>query len=162
MVRSKQMPSVKLPKSLLTTIQTAFKLEAKRLCRDIATILQKPEKELIEKVLQSQCTLQILEDNDETHSCPILIRHSVVLERCRRPCLLGTGLCIHHQSTTTIPEVPSSLKTLTRIECSSDHTAPLWCDETTGYVYGTDGAQVGWYKNERLTLVEFEEEEETI
>jgi len=159
MSRSKQMPAIKLPKSLLTTIQTAFKLEAKRLCRDIATILQKPEKELIEKVLQSQIALEILEDNDETHSCPILIQHSVVLERCRRPCLLGTGLCIQHQSITTIPEVPSSLKTLTRIECSSEHTLSLWCDESTGYVYGTDGTQVGWYKNERLILVEFGEEE---
>jgi len=148
------MPTVKIPSSLFDTLQSAFKLEAKRICKSVATILQKPEKEVLDKILKSQVQLMILEDREETNSCPILLQHTTVLERCRGPCILGTGRCIKHQSIQSIPELPSTLKQLTRIECTTDTTDPLWCDEATGFVYTSSGVHTGWYSNERLTLFE--------
>jgi len=153
------MPTVKIPSSLFDTLQSAFKLEAKRICKSVATILQKPEKEVLDKILKSQVQLMILEDHEETYSCPILLQHAMILERCRGPCILGTGRCIKHQSIQSIPELPSTLKQLTRIETTTDTTDSLWCDETTEYVYNTAGIHIGWYRNEQLTLVEFEEED---
>jgi hypothetical protein len=152
------MPTVKIPSSLFDTLQSVFKLEAKRICKDVAKILQKPEKEVLDKVFQSQIILQVLEDHEETLSCPVFLKHETVIERCRVPCILGTGRCLKHQTFTSIPELPSTVQRLTRIECTADTTEPLWCDEMTDYVYNTSGAHIGWYTNERLTLVEFEDD----
>jgi hypothetical protein len=153
------MPTVKLPVSLFDTLQSAFKLEAKRICKSVASILQQPEKEVLDKLLKTQLQIQILDDHEQTISCPVLVQHETVLERCRTATLLGTGRCIKHQSVTYIPELPSDIQRLTRIECTADSTEPLWCDETTGHIYNTSGKHVGWYRNEQLTIIEFEQDE---
>jgi len=156
------MPTVKIPSSLLETIQSTFKLEAKRICHDLATILQKPEKELLEKVLQSPITLQVFDTSTIELSCPVLLQTATILERCRRPCILGTGLCVQHQHITAIPDLHPSLQHLTRIESAETHPTPLWCDETTGIVYSDTATCVGWYKDTVLTLVTYTTEEDDV
>jgi len=146
------MPTVKIPVSLFDTLQSTFKLEAKRICKSVASILKQPEKEVLDLILKSQLQIQILEDHEQSVSCPVLVQHENILERCRAANILGTGRCIKHQAVTRIPELPSTLKQLTRIECTSDTTDPLWCDEVTGFVYTSSGIHTGWYVNERLTL----------
>jgi hypothetical protein len=149
------MPStIKVPSSLFITFQAALKMEAKRVCRDAAKLLQRPEAEVLELLLDptQQISIQILNDKDITDSCPVLLKHSHLLERCRIPCVLGTGRCLKHQTITQIPDIPSSVQSLTRLECTEDHQIPLWCDETTGIVYDSTGSIVGNYKNERLEL----------
>jgi len=145
---------MKIPSSLFDTFQAALKSEAKRVCRTAAKLLKKPEAEVLGIVLDpaNQVALQILHDNDLPDSCPVLLQHSTVLERCRIPCILGTGRCLKHQSVHQIPEFPPMVQSLTRLECTKDHPTPLWCDETTGVVYDSTGSILGTYKNDCLEL----------
>ena len=151
------MPSVKIPSSLFDTLQAAFKLEARRICRNAATLLKRPEKEVIDKVLGgSQINLQIIDDNELPISCPVILRHETILERCRRPCLLGTGRCLSHQAVVFQDTLPSNIQKLTRIGCSPENPESLWCDEMTGYVYTSSGTIVGFYKDEILEIYSFD------
>jgi len=146
-----KMPSVKIPSSLFDTFQAVFKVEAKRICKNAALMLNRPEKEVLNKIVGSQLTIQILDDHDMPISCPVIMRHRTILERCRRPCLLGTGRCLTHQAVAVQDSLPSNIQKLTRIE-SSDQYEPLWCDESTGTVYNSSGSIVGFYKDEQLEL----------
>jgi hypothetical protein len=143
--------------SLFTTFQAACKIEAKRICKQAAKVLQRPEKEVLDKVFASQLVVQIIDDDDRPLVCPVLIRHTTLLERCRRPCILGTGKCIHHQTTFSNDSYPSNVQTLTRI----DYEEPLWCNEVTGDVYNSSGSVVGFYKDEYLTLFTFDTDTNT-
>jgi len=147
-------PTIKIPSSLFDTLQAALKTEAKRVCRDAAKLLRRPEAEVLAIVLdpKNQVTLQILHDKDLPDSCPVLLQHSAVLERCRIPCILGTGRCLKHQSVHHIPEFPSTVQSLTRLECTEECPNPLWCDEATGIVYDSSGSVLGTYRSERLEL----------
>lgn len=151
--------SVQISQHLLESLQSVFLGEAKRLCRDAASILKVPEKELLQKVLpqSSKVKLSVLDDKDAPTSCPALLHQDNLLRRCRCPSLLGTGRCIHHQ-TVSIPELPDSVKQLTRLERLAKDDDPLWCDETTGEVYDSSGAVVGEYRDETLYLYVCEED----
>jgi hypothetical protein len=153
--------SVKIPLSLFDTLQNVFKIEAKQMCRDVAKILKRPEKEIIEKVFQHQISLQIIQDNDITISCPVFLKKDSLLERCRKSCVLGTGRCLSHQSVLIIPEIPSTVQILTRLEYNESQHKALWCDEVNGNVYNTEGKFIGFYKDESLQLFEIEESEDT-
>lgn len=146
--------NIKIPSSLFDTLQSALKTEAKRVCRDAAKLLRRPEAEVLAILLdpKNQVSLQILHDKDLPDSCPVLLQHSTLIERCRTPCILGTGRCLKHQSVHHIPEFPPSVQSLTRLECTEEQTTPLWCNEATGIVYDSSGSVIGNYKNERLEL----------
>jgi hypothetical protein len=152
------MPTIKLPVSLFTTFQTACKIEAKRICKQAAKLLQRPEKEVLDKVFASQLVVQIIDDDDRPLTCPILLRHATLVERCRRPCILGTGKCINHQTTSSNDSYPSDVLQVTRIDYKEDL---LWCDESTGNVYNSSGSIVGFYKDECLELISFDTSNET-
>lgn len=145
---------MKIPKSLFDSLQTSLNQEAKRLCRDAAKILKIPEKDLVGKILNKMPKITIIEDNSTPYTCPVLIENNL-LERCRRSCLLGTGRCLEHQKTTN-PE-PTTQKQLTRIQSTTDSLNTLWCYESTGDVYDKELKIVGQYKNNRLTLYDFQE-----
>jgi hypothetical protein len=153
------MTTMKIPKSLFETIQGICKMEARRLCREAAVLLDRPENELIEKVLQSQpqTILEIIEDANISVSCPILIQKEKIYERCRRPCILGTERCLRHQSIHTLCEPNVPVQTMTRIETTMTDNQHLWCDETTSFVYDSNSKIVGTYKNECLELFVFED-----
>jgi hypothetical protein len=155
------MSTMKVPKSLFETIQGICKMEARRLCREAAVLLERPENELIEKVLQSQpqTILEIIEDDDISVSCPILIQREKMNERCRRPCILGTERCLRHQSIHKAYEPNVPVQSLTRIETNNTDTQHLWCDESTSFVYDSNSKIVGTYKNECLELFVFEDAE---
>ena len=144
-----------IPKSLFESLQASLNQEAKRLCRDAAKILNIPEKELQDKILKKMPKVTIYEDNNIPYSCPVFNENNIV-ERCRKPCLLGTGRCLVHQ-TSSIPE-PTTHKILTRIQPISEISDPLWCDETDGSVYDRSSNIVGTYTNNCITLYNFIEE----
>jgi hypothetical protein len=142
---------MKIPQSILESIQISLEQEAKRICRDAAKILRVPEKNILEILKKMPKTSLIpIDDSDIPYSCPVL-EAKTITERCRRPCLLGTGRCHAHQSVRIIPE-PTTQKTLTRIQATAMYPDPLWCDESDGTVYTADGEQVGSYSNQRLTI----------
>lgn len=146
--------NIKIPSSLFDTLQAALKTEAKRVCRDAAKLLRRPETEVLAILLdpKNQISLQILHDDELPDSCPVFLQHSMLIERCRAPCILGTGRCLKHQSENQIPSFPPTIQSLTRLECTEEQPTPLWCDEATGIVYDSTGSVVGNYKNERLEL----------
>lgn len=141
-----------IPKSLLENLNASLNQEAKRLCRDAAKILKIPEKELQNKVLKKIEKITIHEDNDRPYSCPVFNENNI-LERCRKPCLLGTGRCLTHQ-TSIIPE-PTTHKILTRIQPTSEYTEPLWCDESDGSVYDRKSDIIGTMIDNKIILYNF-------
>jgi len=143
-----------IPKSLFESLQASLNQEAKRLCRDAAKILKVSEKELQDKILKKMPKTTIHADNDMPYSCPVFNENNI-LERCRKPCLLGTGRCLTHQNS-TIPE-PTTQKILTRIQPTLETPQPLWCDETDGTVYDRSSKAVGSLINNRLILYKFSE-----
>jgi hypothetical protein len=145
---------MKIPKSLFDSLQTSLNQEAKRLCRDAAKILKIPEKDLVGKIINKMPKITIIEDNSTPYTCPVLIENNL-LERCRRSCLLGTGRCLEHQNSSN-PE-PTTQKQLTRIQSTTDSPNALWCYESTGDVYNKELKIIGQYKNNRLTLYDFQE-----
>jgi hypothetical protein len=136
--------SVSIPQTLLTTLQATFDAEAKRLARDAAKILRIPEKEMLQ-VLKKVPKIQfkICDDNDCANSCEIIIQKQKLLERCRRPCILGTGRCIKHQSAQKPPELNERIQRLTRLEKHEEMDEALWCDESTHIVYNSEHKEVG-------------------
>lgn len=138
------------PTSILEVLQQTFHQEAKRLCKDAAHILKVPEKELTAQVLGRlpRNFLQLIDDEDSPKTCPILIQKDTVYERCRGPCLLGTGLCLSHQTSQPPPDLPDSSLKLTRLA----YEMPLWCCEDTQQVYDASGAIVGELEQGELIL----------
>ena len=143
-----------IPKTLFESLQASLQQEAKRICRDAAKILKVSEKELQDRVLKKIQKVTIHEDKDRPYSCPVF-NENMILERCRKPCLLGTGRCLVHQ-TSTLPE-PTVHKILTRIQPTADIPEPLWCDESDGTVYDRSSTVVGIYINSKVTLYNFAE-----
>ena len=141
--------SIHIPLSLLETIQSAFTGEAKRLCRDAAKILKVSEKELLHKILPNGSKIKLVDDNSAPITCPAIIKEGI-LTRCRSPCILGTGRCLHHQ-TAVIP-ITDSLTPLTRLEGMS-----MWCNEETGDVYESTGTIIGKYKDNTIKVFVLED-----
>ena len=137
---------MQVPSSLFESLQASLQQEARRICRDAAKILRVPEKELEQKVLKSMSKITIVKDQTPS-SCHILMNSEKLLNRCRLPCILGTGRCHKHQEITTVPEGGS----LTRIQAQVD-LDPMWCDEETNIVYNKNAEEIGSYKNSRLTV----------
>ncbi len=150
--------AVTFPASLLQTLQENFHLEAKRLCRDAAKLLRVPEKELTAKVLgkfNSSSIFKIVDDNDTPTTCPIILKRGGIFERCRCPCLLGTGRCLNHQTANPPPDVSNHLVRLTRLEPHPDLSEPLWCREDTQEMFDRSGAVIGERRHGALVLYEF-------
>lgn len=155
--------AVTFPASLLKDLQDAFHGEAKRLCRDAAKILRVPEKELSAKVLgkfTSNSIFKIVDDNDAPTTCPILVKRDVLFERCRGPCILGTGRCLSHQTSNPPPDVSNHLVRLTRLEPHPDLQEPLWCREETNELYDRSGAVIGEREEDCIVLYTLGSEEE--
>ncbi len=155
------MTTLSIPETLLDTLKRAFEREGVRLCRDAARILKVPEKELTKSVMNSTqpIKLKVFDDDDVPQTCPIMLQTSLVLERCRGPCLMGTGRCLKHQTSNPPPELPDTVQMLTRLERSDPSDPPMWCDESTGAVFDTSGKIIGEFKQGILELFEFCEEE---
>lgn len=137
---------MQVPSSLFESLQASLQQEARRICRDAAKILRVPEKELEQKVLKSMGKITIVKDQSPT-SCHVLMDTEKLLQRCRLPCILGTGRCHKHQEIISVPEGGF----LTRIE-AQEELEPLWCDESSGVLYNKNAEEVGNYKNSRLTV----------
>lgn len=136
--------SITIPKLLLDTLEKRFVEEAKRVCKDAARILHRPEKELLALVKQMpKLKIQVADDSDFPTVCPILLQRHKILERCRGPCLLGTGRCVKHQNAPEPPEPSSHLQVLVRLQPTEENDTPLWCDETTRQVFDSSGTAVG-------------------
>jgi len=138
-----------IPKSLFDSLTASLNQEARRLCKDSAKLLKIPEKELLEKILKKMPKITVSEDNNMPYSCPVYNEKKHV-ERCRKPCILGTGRCTEHQSV-SVPE-PTTQKLLTRIQSTEIISEALFCDESDGTVYNSSGDIVGFYLNNTLTL----------
>jgi hypothetical protein len=138
--------SFAIPKPLLDSLQSAFLAEGRRVCRDAAKILRKPEKEVLD-ILKTlpKATLIIHRDTDDIPTlCPVFLdTPSPLLQRCRRSCILGTGRCYRHQDTYDPPSPPGDTIVLTRIKKIAEMDTPLWCCEETRQVYNQNGEVVG-------------------
>ncbi len=149
--------SINVTQALYETLQAAFLLEGKRLCKDIATILGQDEKELQKRLLKTKIPIALFNDSERCLSCLVIIQKDDILARCRKPCILGTMRCISHQSVETIEE-PSGiesiadLKQYTRVESNAELTEQLWCHEETGTLINSKGKKVGIYENETVSL----------
>ena len=143
--------SITIPKLLLDTLEKRFAEEAKRLCKDAARILRQPEKDILALLKQMpKVKIQVADDSDFPTRCPIILQRHKVLERCRGPCILGTGRCVKHQNAQEPPEPPSDLQVLVRIQPLEENDTPLWCDETTRQVFDSSGAAVGELTEENV------------
>jgi hypothetical protein len=153
---------LKISDALLSTLIQAFERERRNLCYDAAKILRVPEKQVdqIVKQAMSTVTFTVFEEDEKRQTCPILIQTAVVLERCRGPCLMGTGRCLKHQTVPDPPESSAIPAQLTRIERTDAIQPPLWCNEETEDVYNAEGKVVGHYDKDEniLSLFSFEEE----
>lgn len=156
--------AVAFPASLLQALQDSFHQEAKRLCRDAAKILRVSEKELTAKVLgkvSANSIFKILDDNDAPTTCPAIIKQGAIFERCRCPCVLGTGRCLNHQTASPPPDVSNHSLRLTRLEQHADIQEPLWCREETNEIYDRSGAVIGEREDDCIVLYTLGTEEET-
>ena len=145
--------TVEVPSELYKTFQDIFLQEAKRLCRDAAKVLGRPEKEVQAKVLKSmpKIPLKIIDDNNVPLTCPIFVRRDTLIERCRHACLLGTGRCLAHQAEVCIPDI-NDQTTVTRVQPMDCLDTPLWCNEATHDVFTSTGQCIGHYKDEILRV----------
>jgi hypothetical protein len=148
--------NIHVTQSLYETLQAAFLLEGKRLCKDIATILGQDEKELQKKLLKTKIPITLFNDSECCLSCLVVIQKDNILARCRKPCILGTKRCISHQAVEIIEEPSEDLTHYTRIESNSELDEPLWCHEETGYLINSKGKKVGTYEDEVVTLWQFD------
>lgn len=136
--------SIAIPQTLLNTLQATFDAEAKRLARDAAKVLRVPEKEVLQILKKiPKVQFKICDDNECANSCEVLLQKKKVLERCRRPCVLGTGRCLKHQEESKPPEINEEIQRLTRLEKHEDISETLWCDESTHIVYNAELKIVG-------------------
>lgn len=143
---------MKLPQILLESLQGQLQAEGRKLCKEIAKLLDIPEKELVTNVLLKQPKMEIAcTDETERTSCPVFVKRRTILERCRYPCILGTNRCTTHQSIQTIEEPETGIG-LYRLAYSSDEYSSLWIDQDTQLVYSDTNSIVGRYVNGILTL----------
>lgn len=154
-----------IPELLMRTLKQAFDQEQKNLCRQAAKILRVPEDQVKTIVSKAMTPLQfeIYDEEEKRQTCPVFVQRSVVLERCRGPCLMGTARCLQHQSVQEPPELPDTIESLTRVERPDATDTPMWCNESTHDIYNAEGKIVGKYddnNNGQLTLFTFIDEEE--
>jgi len=148
--------NIHVTQSLYETLQAAFLMEGKRLCKDIATILGQDEKELQKKLLKNKIPINLFSDSEHCLSCLVVVQKDTILARCRKPCILGTKRCISHQAVEIIEDPAADLKQYTRVESNTDLDEPIWCHEETGTLVNSKGKRVGTYEDEVVTLWEFD------
>lgn len=150
--------SIKLPKQLVESLQQAFLSEARRVCRDTAKLLHQDPNDVL-AILKGlpPIQFQVFDDSEIHTSCPVLLQKGAIVERCRHPCMLGTGVCLAHQTESEPPSIESCTTKLTRIKHAEWEVGPLWCDETTRNVYSREGICVGVLTEENvLELISYE------
>jgi preprotein translocase subunit Sec63 len=151
--------SLTIPQTLFTTLQSCFDMEAKRIGREMAKLLDVPEKEVLQILKRvPKVSLTLHDDTEFYASCPILIQSNSIAYRCRRGCILGTNRCVEHQTiqidaekniekeAETKAETQPIIK-LTRLKTTE---SCYWCNEETSAVYDATGKQVGFLKNNRI------------
>ena len=144
--------TVPIPLQLLENLQNVFQSEARKLCREVATTLGIPSQHVIQNVLTDmpKLPLQVF-DLDVPPLCMCLLNEEKMWFRCRKPCVLGTGRCIHHQSVKQ--EEPESEKVYRRI-AHKELNETLWADEQSSTVWNAKGECVGEIHGQ--TLFRFE------
>lgn len=150
--------SIKLPKQLVDSLHQAFLSEARRVCCDAAKLLHQ-DKQTVLAILKKMPPIQfeVIDDSERPTTCPVLLQTGAIVERCRRPCMLGTGVCISHQEESEPPSIESCATKLTRVKHSEPNLGPLWCDEETRHVYSREGTCVGFLTETNvLELVTYE------
>jgi hypothetical protein len=155
--------SISVPQSLLSVLQASFDLEAKRVAKDVSKLLKVPEKDILQLVKQMpKIQLKVHNDNDISCECPVFLIRNTLLERCRIPCILGTGKCIHHQTEKEPPSIPETIQKLTRLSLPATEgskSESYWCDEETKMVYTSNCKCVGYLnEDDDLELYEIENE----
>jgi hypothetical protein len=149
--------SISIPQTLLQTLQASFDSEAKKLAKDAAKLLRVPEKDVLQLLKQvPKIQFKVINDTEIPTTCPVFLETPTFLQKCRRPCILGTGRCTTHQSVTTIPTIPDTVLQLTRVRCKT-LTEPLWCDEETKQLYTASGTISGKLQDDTILLYTFEE-----
>jgi hypothetical protein len=158
-----------IPQNLWDSFQAQLTQEGRMICKDIASVLSVPEKELYKNVFTKIPKLKIIPDTREGYvSCLIPVKRDTILERCWHPCVLGTDRCSSHQhigsfedpqerqerqerqeqetneQTNPIP-IP-----LIRLEANSNDPA-YWWNETTKFVYNSSNKIIGKYSDGIIT-----------
>jgi hypothetical protein len=88
---------------------------------------------------------KIYDTDEHDISCPVFLSGSHVIQRCRRPCILGTNRCVHHQ-TSHVASLPSNQYTeLTRCiaSCVQSSYKNLLYNEETNLMYNENGDCIG-------------------
>jgi hypothetical protein len=155
-----------IPQNLWESFQAQLVQEGRNLCKDTASILGVPEKELLRTVFAKIPKLKIIPDTREGFvSCLIPIKRDTILERCRHPCVLGTDRCIQHQHIESFEdpqewqekhnkeqdgksnqESNQEIKPLRLIRLEANSIDPsYWCNRETGFVYISSGKIIGKY-----------------
>lgn len=143
--------SVKLPKQLVESLQQAFLSEARRVCRDAAKLLHQDPNDVLAILKRlPPIQFQVIDDSDTPTTCPVLLQKGAIVERCRFPCILGTGVCMNHQQESEPPSIDSCETKLTRVKHTEPDMGPLWCDEETRNVYSREGTCVGVLTEENV------------
>jgi hypothetical protein len=138
--------SLSLPKTLIAGLDAVFQREAKKLASDIAKALKRPEKEVLDILKKAEkIQYKIYNTDDDNLTCPVFLEGATLVQRCRRPCILGTNRCIQHQTVQYIPEYSETLTELTRCICTSTETTQscILLDEISNMVYNQDGSCIG-------------------
>jgi hypothetical protein len=138
--------SLSIPKNLIANLDAAFQREGKKLALDIAKALKIPDKDALDIIKKMEkISYKIYDTDDHDTTCPVFLPDSKVIQRCRRPCLLGTSRCIHHQECLPPPNPSPNCKELTRcISALGDlqHKHMLY-DEETNMIYNLNGELMG-------------------
>jgi hypothetical protein len=138
-----------VPQSLLESLQGQLQVEGRKICKEIASILGVPEKELITNVLLKMPKI-LVHSGDESTSCPIPVQRSVILERCRNPCVIGSSRCAHHQHIEKYDEPSEVLmksRSLYRLERLNSEQPAYWLDKDSDFIYNSSFAIIGKYKD---------------
>jgi hypothetical protein len=130
-----------VPRILWENLENVFNNEARRYVKDLAAVLDVPADKLLQKVFPKKSTVKVyIQDtpvDDEDLCCRAFVEAGAVAARCRRPVMLGTSHCCHHQYYR--PEVNQAIsgsKKLMRLATAAD-LPTLWYDDN-GTVYDAD------------------------
>lgn len=132
-------------------------MEAKRIGREMAKLLDVPEKDVLQILKRIPKVSLTLHDDTEFHaSCPILIQNNSIAYRCRRGCILGTNRCVEHQTIqinaekNIEKEAELESRPIVKLTRLKTMDSCYWCNEETSVVYDATGKQVGFLKNNRI------------
>lgn len=151
--------SLTIPQTLFTTLQVCFDNEAKRIGREMAKLLDVPEKEVLQ-ILKNvpKISLTLHDDTEYYSSCPVTIQSNSIAYRCRRGCILGTNRCVEHQTISSDVEKEAEQNKIIKLTRLRTNDSCYWCDEQTNAVYDSSGKQIGFLKNNKIECPNYSDE----